>query len=163
MPNAMALRMVALWADYALNVKGRVCLRIAQALGFLQHGGEVEPLVPHLAEDEIGRAIDDARDPLDSVRGQAFTQGLDDGNAPSDRRFKADHDATCMRGCKDFSPMDRQQRLVGSDHVLARRNGLHHQFACDAVAADQFDHDIDRRVGNHSPRIRNHLHLVADQ
>jgi hypothetical protein len=39
--------------------------------------------------------------------------------------------------------MHGQQRLVGSDHMLAVGNGKHDQILRDTVAANQFDDDVD--------------------
>ncbi len=46
--------------------------------------------------------------------------------------------------------------------MLARGNGLHHQRARDAVAADQLDDDVDLRVGDDQPRVADHLRRIAD-
>ena len=52
---------------YAIRSYYGVGLGIAQALGLFQHDAEVQALLAHLGEDEIGGAVDDAGDPLDAV------------------------------------------------------------------------------------------------
>ena len=53
--------------------------------------------------------------------------------------------------------MHSEQRLVGGDHMLASLNGLHHQLARNAVAANQFDDDINIGVGNDGASIVNYF------
>jgi hypothetical protein len=62
---------------------------------------------------------------------------------------------------EDLAAVHGQQRLVGGDHMLAGGDGLEHQRARDAVAADQLDHDVDRRLGDHRARIGHHPHALA--
>ena len=59
--------------------------------------------------------------------------------------------------------MDGEQRLVGGHHMLAGLNRLQHQCLGNAVAADEFDHDVDIRAGNHFARIVHHQHAFANQ
>ncbi|MCY1237526.1 hypothetical protein D9M72_502280 [compost metagenome] len=59
--------------------------------------------------------------------------------------------------------MHGQQRLVGGDHVLAVLDGLEHQLARDAVAADQFDDDIDVRAADHLVGVADDLHFPVGQ
>jgi hypothetical protein len=97
----------------AFDVEGRVGLGITQRLRFLQHDREVEALGAHLRQDEVGRAVDDAGDPLDAVRGQALAQRLDDRDAAGDRAFERDHHAALARRGEDLRAVHREQRLVG--------------------------------------------------
>ena len=45
--------------------------------------------------------------------------------------------------------------------MLARRNGLEHQFTRQLIAANEFNNDIDFRVGDHCARVGHHLRGVA--
>jgi len=45
------------------------------------------------------------------------------------------------------------QRLVGSDHVLAVLDGFEHQLTGNGIAAYQLDDDIDLRIGGHGEDI----------
>jgi hypothetical protein len=146
MPKAMALIMRHLVRRVdALDVEGRIGFGVAQALGLLQHGRKIEALVAHLGQDEVGGAVDDAGDPLDAVGREAFAQRLDDRDATGHGRFERHHHALLLRRREDLGAMHGEQRLVGGDHVLAGRDGFHHQLARDAIAADQFDDDVDGR------------------
>jgi hypothetical protein len=78
---------------HAFDVEGRVGLGIAQALRLLQHHVEVQALVAHLGQDEVGGAVDDAGDPLDAVGRQALAQRLDDGDAAGHRGLEGHHHA----------------------------------------------------------------------
>ena len=147
----------------AFDVEGRVGFGVAQALRFLQHDVEIEALRAHLREDEVGRAVDDAGDPLDAVGRQPFAQRLDDRDAAGHRRLERDHHATRARRREDLGAVHGEQRLVGRDHMLARGDGFEHQFARDVVAADQFDDDVDRRVRDDFARIGDDLRAVTDQ
>ena len=58
--------------------------------------------------------------------------------------------------------MHREQRLVGGDDVLAGTDRIEHQRSRDAGAADQFDDDVDARVGDDRARIVDDTRAVAD-
>jgi hypothetical protein len=146
----------------ALDVEGRVGLGVSQPLSLLEHDAEVEALVAHLAEDEVGRAVDDAGDPLDTIGGQPLAQRLDDRDAAGHRGLEADHHSLGVRGGEDLVAVHREQRLVGGDHMLAGGNRLHHERARDAVAADQLDDDVDCRIGDDLARIVDHADTLAD-
>ena len=79
---------------HALDVEGRVGLGITQTLGLFQSHIEIQPLVTHLRQDEVGGAVDDAGDPLNSVGSQPFAQRLDDRDATRHSGFKRHHHAT---------------------------------------------------------------------
>ena len=146
---------------HAFNVKGRVGFGVTQALRIFQHHVKVQALVAHLAQDEVGGAVDDAGDPLDAVGGQAFAQRLDDGDATGHGRFKRHHHALGGRCGKDLGAVHGQQRLVGGDHMLARGNGFQHQLLGQRVATNQLDHDVDVGVADDLAGIGHHLGLVA--
>ena len=55
--------------------------------------------------------------------------------------------------------MRREQSLVGGDDMLAVGDGFHYQLACDPIATNQLDDDINVRVINDLKRITDHLHL----
>ena len=147
----------------AVDVEARVGLGVAQALRLGQRGGEVDALGAHLREDEVGGAVDDPGDPLDAVGGEALAQRLDDRDAAGHRRLEGDHHALVARRGEDLGAVDREQRLVGGDDVLARGDRLEHQRPGDAGAADQLDDDVDLRAGDHRAGIGEHLGRVADQ
>ena len=147
----------------AFDVEGRIGFGIAQALRLFQHRAEGETLVAHFRQDEVRGAVDDAGDPFDAVGGEAFAQGLDDRDAAGDRAFERDHHALGLRRRENFVAVGREQRLVRGDHMLAVGDRLQHQLARDAIAADQLDHDVDRRVVDHFPGVGGDCGPVSDQ
>ena len=148
---------------HALDVEGRIRLGIAAFLRLLQHRRERKPLVAHLREDEVRGAVDDSRDPLDAVRGEAFAQRLDDGNAARDRAFERDHHALPLRGGEDLVAVGGEQRLVRSDHVLAAVDRGEDQIFRDRDPADQLDHDVDLGIAHHFERVRGDARLTTGQ
>src|SRR5476649_1508491 len=130
----------------ALDVEGRIGFRVTQLLRLFQRRVEVQALVAHLGQDEIGGAVDDPGQPLDAVGRQALAQRLDDGDAAGHRRLEGHHHALFLGGGEDLVAMHGQQRLVGGDDMLAVGDGLQHQFARQLVAADQLHDDVDVRV-----------------
>ena len=143
------------------NVKGRVSFGIAQFLRLGEHFAKRQALVAHLGQDEIGCAVDDAGNPFDAICGQAFAQCLDDRNPSRHRRLEGHHDALFLCGSEYFITMRRQQRLVGSHHVLAIGNGFQHKLLGHRVPTDQFDDDVDLRIGDHLVGIGSHGGLAA--
>jgi hypothetical protein len=115
-----------------------------------------QALVAHLGEDEVGRAVDDAGDPLDAVGGQAFAQRLDDRDAAGDGGFEGDHDALVLGSGKDLVAVLGQQGLVGGHHVLAVVDRLQNEFPGDAVATDQLDDDVDLGVADDGKGVVGH-------
>ena len=147
----------------AFHVKGRVGFGVAQCLRFFQHVGKVGTLLAHFAEDEVGRAVDDAGQPFDTVGRQAFAQRLDDGDAASYSRFERHHHAFFLRAGKNFVAVYRQQLFVGGNHVLAVGNSLQYQLFGHGVATDQLYHDVHIGVVDHGKRIGHHGDVGADQ
>jgi hypothetical protein len=141
---------------HAFDVESGVGLCITQCLGLLQHSVKRQAFVAHLRQNEVGRAIDDAGNPLDAVGGQALAQGFDDGNAPRHRCLESHDDALAVRRFKNLCAMHRQQGFVGGDHVFARSNGGHDQLTGNAIAADEFHHDVNIGVGHHRTCIVDH-------
>ncbi len=47
--------------------------------------------------------------------------------------------------------------------MLARRNRFEHQGLGNAVAANQFDHDVNVCVGDHGARVAHHLDAIAHE
>ena len=93
----------------ALDVEGRIGFGVTQALRLFQHGVESQALVAHLGQDEIGRAVDDAGDPLDAVGRQAFAQRLDDRNAAGHGRLERHHHALVLRRLENLVAVHGQQ------------------------------------------------------
>ena len=117
---------------------------------------------PHLGQDEVGGAVDDAGHPFDLVGRQAFADGLDDGDAAGHGRFEGDHDTLFARAGEDLVAVLGQQGLVGGDDVLAVGNGFQDEFAGQGVAAYQLDHDVDLGVADDLERVGDDFGGFAD-
>jgi hypothetical protein len=126
-----------------------------------QRGGKVQALVAHLAENEVGGAVDDAGHPFDAVGGQALAQRLDDRDAHGHRAFVGHGHALLSRGGKDLGSVHGQQRLVGRDHVLAVGDGGQHPVARGTGAAGHFHHHVDIGVGGDLHRVLRELHALS--
>ena len=146
-----------------LNVECRVGFGIAKCLGLLECSLKTQALFTHFGQDEIGGAVDDARQPFDAVGAQALAQRFDDGNATSHSRFKTDHHTLALGSGKNLVAMHSQQGLVGGYHVFASVNGAQHQLEGDAIAANQFDDDVNLGVGDDLLGVRDHLAIAANQ
>ena len=71
--------------------------------------------------------------------------------------------ALLARRGEDLVAVQRQQGLVGGDHVLAVGDRLEHQLARQLVAADQLDDDVDIGVVDHREGVAHHLDGVPGQ
>ena len=67
-----------------------------------------------------------------------------------------------MRRRKNLGAVHCEQSLVGGNYVLAGSNRFEHQLPGDAVATDEFDHDVDVRIGDDGARVVHHLHSPTD-
>src|SRR5476649_1187497 len=129
------------------HVKGRIGFGITQRLGFSQYVRERAAFFAHFGQDEVAGAIDDPGYPVDAVRRQAFTDGLDHRDAACNGRFERHNHAFFLGLGEDFIAVHGNQRLVGSDYVLAVLDGFEHQFASNGIAAHQLNDDVDFWIG----------------
>ena len=135
----------------ALDVAGRVRLRVAQALRLGERRRVVERgrLVGHRAQDEVGRAVDDAADAA-----RSGSPARSDGQRPEDRDPAADRRLEPER--RAGPPGDRLELravvgddvLVGGDDGLAHRQRGGDQRVGRLVATHQLDDDVDVVVGH---------------
>ena len=132
-----------------LHVEARIGLRIAQTLGLRQHLVEATALVAHLGEYEIAGAVDDAGNPFDAVAGQALANRLDDGNASRHRRLECHHHALATSRVEDLVAVQRDERLIGGDHVLSLVDSMQGQFAGDIGSAEKLHNDAHFPVVHH--------------
>ena len=130
----------------ALNVEGRVSLRITQRLGFLQYLAEVPALVAHLGQDEVSRAVDYARSPLNAVRHQALAHRLDNGNPAGDCGLECHDHAFFPCGAENLIAVYGNHGLVCGNYMFAVVDGAQDHFLRRGVAAYQFDDDVHFRV-----------------
>jgi len=66
-----------------------------------------------------------------------------------------------LGGGKDLVAMHGQQGLVGRDDMLAVGDGLHDQLLGHAIAADQFDDDVDLGIIDDGKGIIRHRHIAT--
>ena len=144
---------------HTFDVKGWIGLGITQALGFFEHIPKVQALVSHFRKNEVGGAVDDARNPLNAVGSQAFAQGFDDGDTTRHGGLKGHHHPFGLCRCKNFGSVYSQQSFIRCHHMLARRNGLKHQSLGNTVTADQLNDNVDFGVRNHFTGVRHHLNV----
>jgi hypothetical protein len=68
------------------------------------------------------------------------------GMPPATAASKATMTPFLLGGGENLRAMHGEQRLVGSDHVLAIGDRLHDHFLGHTVATDQLDNDVDFRI-----------------
>ena len=108
--------------------------------------GVVGPLLPHLGEDEVGRPVDDAHDPVDPLTGERLAQRPHQRDGTGHRGLVQQvHAALAGQGPQRHAVGRGQQRLVGRDHRPAGVERGPHQAPGRFEPADQLDHHVDRR------------------
>ena len=120
----------------AVDVERRVGFRVAQLLRRGQCIAEIAAAFLHARQDVVAGAVDDAGQFLDAVGGQALAQGFDNRNAAGHRGLERDHHAALLRLLEDGVAVQRDERFVGGDHMLAVVDGAQHRLLRHAVAAD---------------------------
>ena len=133
----------------ALDIERRIGLRVAELLRLGQHVGERAARVPHLGQNEVAGAVDDAGDALDAITRESLPDRLDNRNTARHRGLERDGHPSIVRGTEDLVAVKRDQGLVGGDHVLAVGDCPHHQIECGVDAADELHHDLDLGVVDH--------------
>ncbi len=138
------------------DIEGRIGFGIAKLLCFFQHFREVALALSHFGENKVAGAVDDTGQPLNGIRGETFTQRLDDGNATGDSAFVGNNHAL-LAGCfKNGVAVHGDQCLVGCHYMLAILDGVKHQFQRRIETTDQLHNDVDVGV------FGNVEHILAD-
>ena len=128
----------------AADVERRIGFGIAEALRFLEAILEGQALQLHARQDVIAGAVEDAVDAADLVAGEAFAQRLHDRDAAGDGGLERERHALLLGELRERHAVLGEQRLVGGDDRLARRQRRLDRLARRAVgAADEFDEEID--------------------
>ncbi len=146
----------------ALDIEGGIRFRVPQVLSFLQDLIEVAT-GPHLGEDVVAGAVDDAREPVDTVGRQSFADRLDDRDATGNTGFIGHNDVLLARGLKDLVAVNRDQGLVGRHNMLALFDGGQDQPAGFVVTADKLHHNVDGRVVDHIVDVRGERRVTQPQ
>ena len=126
----------------AVDVLGRVRLGVAELLGPLQHllvGGAGRG---HLAEDEVGRSVDDPEDLRDLGRAEALLDHAHDRDHAGDRGLEADLHPGLAGDVEELVAVLGEQLLVRGDHRLAGPQRREHVLAGGLGAADQLDDQV---------------------
>ncbi len=121
-----------------VDVLGRVGLRVAELLGAGEDVVVGRAGRRHLAEDEVGRPVDDPEDPLQRHRGEPLADDPDHRDHAGDRRLEAQLHAGLAGGLEELVAVlgdqllvRRDDRLAGAqrrEDVLARRLEPAHQL-----------------------------------
>ncbi len=127
------------------DVGGGVRFGVTEFLRFGESVAVVRPVVGHAAEDEVGRAVDDAEYPVDGFAGQRLRQRPDDRNAAADGRFEEQWDAAAFGRCDQLGP-------PGGDE-LARFECCEDQIARQVPAPHQFDDELDVGIGDDAHQV----------
>ena len=98
------------------HVLGGVGLGVAQILRLLQGIGVGHTALPHLREDVIGGAVDDAHDRLHLGGKQRLAQHLDHRDGGAHGRLEAQLAAALLGGGQQLGCMTGEQLLVGGHH-----------------------------------------------
>ena len=126
----------------AVDVVARVGLGVAQLLGPRQHllvGGAGRR---HLAEDEVGRAVDDAEDLGDLGDAEALLDHAHDRDHPRHRGLEAELHAGLAGDVEELVAVLGEQLLVGGDDRPAGPQRVEHVVAGRVGAADQLDDQV---------------------
>jgi hypothetical protein len=109
----------------AFDVERRIGLGIAARLCFGEHGRERRTLRAHLGQDEVGRAVDDAGDPLDPVGGEpsrnALMIGMPPHTAPSRRPSRLARGGEISLPCRARSALLACHMLAVGDRLQDER------------------------------------------
>ena len=129
----------------AVDVGARVGLGEAEILRALQArlvrlAGRL-----HLGQDVVAGAVHDPVQRLHAVRAQPLAQRAQHRDRPAHAGLEGDLAALRRGEREDLAAVLGEQRLVRGDDVLARVERGQHQIARDARAADELDHQVDRR------------------
>jgi hypothetical protein len=140
----------------AVHIKCRVGLGVPELLGLSQCLIVRQAPLGHCGQDEVRRAVEDALQGRDLVGRQTLRESTHDWHAAGDGRLEADDPLGRPRGGEKLRAVGREQRLVGRDDVLARRKCCQDDYAGDGRAANEFNDDMDCRVGQRGSAILTH-------
>ncbi len=102
----------------------------------------------HLAEDVVGRAVDDAHHPGDGLADERLAQWPHQRNRPGHRSLEQQVDTGGCRSVVELGAVVGQQLLVGGDDRLAGSERSEHQRAGRFDATDDLDDDVDVGIGD---------------
>src|SRR5947209_7967514 len=128
-----------------VDVCGRVGLGVAECLCLLQRFFEAGAGLVHLGQDVVGRAVDDADDPGDTVTGKRLTQRSQQRDRARDTRLAVEISAATAGHVVKRRPVLGEQCLVGRDHTCAALERCDYQGARRLDASDDLHDEVDVR------------------
>ena len=131
-----------------VHIQRGIGLRITRCLSFQQRFRIGKPCRRHARKNIVSGAVDDAVDRLDLIANERLAHRLDDGNASGHCRFKIERHIFRLGQFHQLHPPLCQQGLVARDDGLARKNRPLDEFISIRGAADEFDNDRQRGIGN---------------
>ncbi len=138
-----------------VDVVGRVGLGVAEPLRLGQRLLEGQPAPRHLAEDEVGGAVDDPVDAVDARARKRLLEHAHDGHHARDRRLEAQLHAGLAGAREQLVAVLGEQLLVGGDDVPPGAHRLEHVAAGRLDPADQLDDQVRAsRISSKSPLER---------
>jgi len=132
-----------------LDLETRIGLGIPVTLSLGQHLAEGPLFLGHLAQDIVGRPVDDSVNRQDAIRGQALFHRADDRDAAAHAGLKPQIHAGLLSGPVQFLPVHGEERLVRRHDRLPLLKRLENQRSRRFVAADQLHDDVHRRIVDH--------------
>ena len=125
------------------------------------------PSCLHLAQDEVGRPVEDAPDLADAVPGQAALEQVEDGRAAHDRPLDAELEAVLAGQLVEVLVVEGGGPLVRGHDVLAHAQGLADvgggRLAGLDVGIGQLGDDVGLALLDHVQRVEDlDLRLPAD-
>ena len=129
-----------------VDVRGRVGLRVAEALRLGERLVEPPAALRHLGEDVVRRAVHDAEHPGDPIARERFAQRTDQGDAAGDRGLEGQVGRARMRRGLQLGAGAREQLLVPGDDGPARGEGSEHERPRRLKPAEQLEDDVHIRV-----------------
>ena len=144
----------------AIDIGGRVALRITEMLcldeGFL----EVGTLLTHLREDEVRGSVHDTGDFGQILTGIVMVDRPDDRDTTTDGSLEIEI-AVMLAGDADELRTDRiYERLVGGDAVLALLEAGLHELIGRVNATHGLDDELDLRIVLDDGKVGNQLIII---
>ena len=103
-------------------------------------------VLDHAGEHEVGGAVEDARDFVHLVGGQALVDGAEDRDAAAHACLKQEVKVVVFRNFQQLVALGGHQLFVGGDDVLPREQAALHEIVGRVETAHGFHHDADVRI-----------------
>ena len=132
----------------ALNVGGRIPLRVAERLCLGEGVVERRALFRHAGEDVVGRPVHDPGHAPDAIPRQGFAQRANERDAAGDGRLEEKIDARAFGRLEELLAGVGEELLVGRHDGLPGLERLGDERACRLDPADHLDDDVDVGVGD---------------